>query len=170
MKVVVVSDTHMPRMNKKLPDRLLRELKDADAILHAGDWTKLSVFEELSAFAPTYGVAGNNDGSDIVKRFGPSRIVSLDGCRIGIAHGHGELKRAATEAHAISFFKGEKLDAIVYGHSHIPVLKKPTNGGALIFNPGSPTDKRRQERYSFGIFHIVNGTLSAKHVFYEDKS
>ncbi|MFC5472265.1 metallophosphoesterase family protein [Cohnella suwonensis] len=170
MKVVVVSDTHMPRMSKKLPDRLLRELKDADAILHAGDWTKLSLYEELAAFAPTYGVAGNNDGEDIVKRFGLSRIVALGGCRIGIAHGHGGLKRAATEAHAVSFFKGEKLDAIVYGHSHIPVLKRLAVGGPLIFNPGSPTDKRRQERYSFGIFRIKEGQLSAKHVFYGDKS
>lgn len=170
VKIVVVSDTHMPRMNKKLPDRLIRELKSADAILHAGDWTKLAVYEQLLAYAPTYGVAGNNDGEEIVQKLGLRKMVTLGGCRIGIVHGHGALKRIATEAHAIAEFKGEQVDAIVYGHSHIPVLKQAGEGLPLIFNPGSPTDKRRQAKYSFGIFRIEEGKLLAKHVFYADKS
>ena len=62
MKIVVVSDTHMSRMAKKLPDRLIRELVDADAILHAGDWMTMAVWDMLRAYAETYGVAGNNDG------------------------------------------------------------------------------------------------------------
>lgn len=168
MKVVVVSDTHMPRMNRKLPDRLLRDLKTADAIIHAGDWTNLSVYEALKHFAPTYGVAGNNDGADINRKFGMRRQLELEGVRIGIVHGHGEGKRIDTEARAIEAFNNIHLDALIYGHSHIPVLKR--SAGMLVFNPGSPTDKRRQPLYSYGVMQISGGTLVAKHIFYNDKT
>ncbi|WP_239616756.1 metallophosphoesterase family protein [Cohnella mopanensis] len=168
MKIVVVSDTHMPRMNKKLPERLIRELVNADEIIHAGDWTNLAVYEELAKYTTTHGVAGNNDGEDIIKQFGYRKVLKFEGYRIGIVHGHGAVKRKATESHAIDTFKGVRLDALVYGHSHIPVLKRI--GGLLVFNPGSPTDKRRQSLYSFGILRVEEGLLSAKHVFYSDKT
>jgi len=168
MKVVVVSDTHMPRMAKKLPERLLKELAKADAIVHAGDWTKMSVYEQLAAFAPTYGVIGNNDGEELKLKFGLRKLVQFGSCRIGIVHGHGAASRASTESHALEAFKGKALDALVYGHSHIPVRKKV--GGMLVFNPGSPTDKRRRPLYSFGVFEIEGTVLRSRHVFYEDKS
>jgi len=168
MKIVVVSDTHMPRMNKKLPARLIRELTHADAIIHAGDWTKLSVYEELAAYAPTYGVAGNNDGEEIVRKFGLNKVLELDGCKVGIVHGHGTGARTATESRAVETFKDVKLEALIYGHSHIPVMKRI--GSMLLFNPGSPTDKRRQPFYSFGIFQLKGSVLTARHVFYNDKT
>lgn len=169
MRIVVVSDTHMPRMNKKLPDRLIRELKKADAVIHAGDWTKLSVYEELKQYAPIYGVAGNNDGAEIIRKFGLRKLVTLEGMVIGLVHGHGEGKRLDTEARALDTFKDTHLNALVYGHSHVPVLKHTSNG-MLIFNPGSPTDKRRQSLYSFGVFMLTRSSLEAKHIFYGDKS
>jgi putative phosphoesterase len=168
MKIVVVSDTHMPRMNKKLPERLLRELKTANAILHAGDWTQMSVYDALAAYAPTYGVAGNNDGQDIVRRFGMRKVLKFEGNQIGIVHGHGAGYRPDTESRALEAFKDMELNVLIYGHSHIPVLKRL--GEKLVFNPGSPTDKRGQSLYSFGILNLTDGTLVAKHIFYDDKT
>jgi uncharacterized protein len=168
MKIVVVSDTHMPRMNKKLPDRLIHELHSADAIIHAGDWTSLSVYEVLAAYAPTYGVAGNNDGTEIIKRFGYKKLLEFQGCRIGVVHGHGTGSRLDTEKRARETFKGTRLDALIFGHSHIPLLKQI--GSCIVFNPGSPTDKRRQPSYSFGIIELADGTLKAKHIYYTDKT
>ncbi|WP_274654702.1 metallophosphoesterase family protein [Paenibacillus humicola] len=167
MKIVVVSDTHMPRMAKKLPDRLVRDLRDADAILHAGDWTQLAVWEALSAYAPTDGVAGNNDGDRITAKFGHRKILTFGGVRIGIVHGHIGGGRASTETNAFAAFAGERVDAVIFGHSHIPVMKE--RDGILMFNPGSPTDKRRQKHYSFGIFRIDDGRLRAEHILYTDK-
>lgn len=169
MKIVIVADTHMPRMSKRLPAALRGELKGADAIIHAGDWTRIAVYDELAAFAPTYGVIGNNDGPEIAARFGMRELLTLGGCRIGVVHGHGAERRTKTESHAIAAFKGERLDAIVYGHSHVPVLRREPDG-MLIFNPGSPTDKRRQARYSFGVMELKEGTIAARHIFYSDKS
>lgn len=168
MKIVVLSDTHMPRASKKLPDVLLAELADADAIVHAGDWTQMDVYPMLAAFAPTYGVAGNNDGPDIQKKFGLKKVLKLGGCRIGLIHGHGNGRWIATETRAVNAFKDKRLDAIVYGHSHVPVLKYA--GSMLILNPGSPTDKRRQPQYTFAILRITGSGLEAKLIAYNDKS
>lgn len=168
MKIVVVSDTHMPRMSKKLPDRLIAELADADAILHAGDWTSADVYTMLAAYAPTYGVSGNNDGPELRKRFGLKKLLKLGGCTIGLIHGHGINKSIATETRAVEAFRGQRLDVIVYGHSHIPVLKRI--GKTMILNPGSPTDKRRQPQYSFAIMRIVDGKVDAQLIAYDDKS
>ncbi len=168
VKIVVISDTHMPRMSKKLPDRLIAELADADAILHAGDWTSTDVISTLTAYAPTYGVSGNNDGPELRKKFGLKKLLKLGGCTIALIHGHGTNKSVATEARAIEAFRGQRVDVIVYGHSHTPVLKRL--GKTVVLNPGSPTDKRRQPLYSFAILTIEDGKLDAHHIYYDDKS
>ncbi|SEN57065.1 hypothetical protein SAMN05518847_103228 [Paenibacillus sp. OV219] len=170
MKVVVVSDTHMTRMAKKLPERLIEELKSANAILHAGDWMALSVLEMLEQYAQTEGVAGNNDGSEIVARLGWRKLLEIEGVRIGIVHGHkGTGVRSDTELNAYRAFEKGQVDVVVFGHSHIPVKRE--RDGVLMFNPGSPTDKRRQAQYSFGILTIESGKVkSAEHIFYDNKN
>ncbi|QFK71365.1 metallophosphoesterase family protein [Pradoshia sp. D12] len=164
MKIIVISDTHMPRMAKGLPPRLKEELKTADLILHAGDWQTKDVYDELLSYAPVDGVCGNVDGKDLIDQLGYQKILTLDGYRIGLVHGHG--KKGTTEGRAIEAFSGEELDLIIFGHSHIPVNKDIN--GTILFNPGSPTDKRRQTEYSFGIIRIEK-SLSVEHVFYKNK-
>lgn len=170
-KIVVVSDTHMPRMSKALPPVLIDELQNADLILHAGDWTKPEVYDLLAAYAPVEGVAGNNDGPDIVDRWGYRRIVEIAGRRIGLTHGH--LGRGRTSDNAAAAFDHEKVDLIIFGHSHIPFFSENEEAGSRnvtpLFNPGSPTDKRRQPRFSFGILTLNVGSMCCKHCFYDSK-
>lgn len=168
VKIVVISDTHMPMRSQKLPERLIAELADADAILHAGDWTSADIYPMLAAYAPTYGVSGNNDGPELRRKFGLKKLLKLGGCTIGLIHGHGTNKSIATETRAVEAFKGKRLDVIVYGHSHIPVLKQL--GKTIVLNPGSPTDKRRQPQYSFAILRIEGGKIGAELIAYDDKS
>ncbi|TKH42555.1 YfcE family phosphodiesterase [Paenibacillus terrae] len=165
MKIIVLSDTHMPHRGKALPGRLVQELKGSDLILHAGDWTDWFVYERLSEFAPVQGIAGNNDGVDIVERLGYQKIVEVEGRRIGMVHGHGW--RGSTENIALNTFKGETLDCLIYGHSHIPVVKKLD--GLLVLNPGSPTDKRGEDEYSFIVLTIEDEQMDAQLVLYPDK-
>ena len=163
--IAVISDTHMPRMAKRLPEELVKGLSGSDLIIHAGDWADESVYEELLNYAPVTGVSGNADAADITERFGPVERLSVGGCSIGVVHGHG--RKGTTESRALAAFDGENPDCIIYGHSHIPVMKYA--GSTLIFNPGSPTDKRRQPRYSYGLLKIEQGVLSARHVFFDSK-
>ena len=164
MKIIVISDTHMPRMAKGLPSRLKSELITANLILHAGDWQTREVFEALISYAPVDGVCGNVDGQDLIEKFGYKKILTLEGFRIGLVHGHG--RKGTTEERAIEAFSGTELDMIIFGHSHIPMKKKVD--GMILFNPGSPTDKRKLSKYSFGIIRIGEA-LTVEHVFYSDK-
>lgn len=154
-------------MARKLPARLIRELGDADFILHAGDWTSEAVYDELARYAPVEGVAGNNDGEAVYARFGLRKIVTIGGVRIGLVHGHGPGTRETAEQRALKAFEAEEADAVVFGHSHIPLLRR--EGERLFFNPGSPTDKRRQRQYSFGILEIAGSSISAEHIYYDSK-
>src|SRR5690606_6961692 len=151
---VVLSDTHMPRSAKSLPVPVVKALGSADHILHAGDWTTPAVADMLAQYAPLDGVAGNNDGPGLVKRFGHKKLLELGGIRVGIVHGHGT--QGTTESRAADAFRNEQVDIILFGHSHIPLYKK--RNGVWLFNPGSPTDKRRQSSYSFGVWTIRDGT------------
>ncbi|MGM9931863.1 metallophosphoesterase family protein [Pradoshia sp.] len=164
MKIIALSDTHMPRMAKSLPGRLVEELKDADYILHAGDWQTMDVYEELKKFAPVDGVCGNVDSGELVGKFGLQKVRTFEDFRIGIVHGHG--KKGTTEQRALAAFADEEVDLILFGHSHIPLLKEVN--GILLLNPGSPTDKRRQEHYSFAIIRL-GSEMAVEHVFYSSK-
>ena len=165
LKIIALSDTHMPRMAKGLPPTLVKELKDADFILHAGDWQTEAVYEELSKFAPVDGVCGNVDKEEMIERFGMKKILAFSGFRIGLVHGHG--RKGTTEQRALAAFKEENIDLIIFGHSHIPVLKEIE--GLTLLNPGSPTDKRRQPSYSFAIIRIGK-EMKVEHVYYQSKS
>lgn len=167
VRLGIVSDTHMFSRGRKLPDALVEGLRGVDLLLHAGDFTDPAVVPLLEAIAPLEGVAGNNDGMDIVRRFGYRRIVQAGGRRIGLIHGHDGPGRS-TEAKALLAFRDEPVDIVVFGHSHIPHYET-TPDGVLLFNPGSPTDKRWQPRYSYGIIELGE-RIEAAHRYYEDKS
>lgn len=161
MKIVVLSDTHMPKKAQQLPERLKEELPSADLIIHAGDWQTLEVYEELKKYAPVKGVYGNVDGEEIQAQFPYKQIVEVEGKRIGLVHGHGEKK--TTEKRVVEAFEGEEPDLIIFGHSHLPLLRfvKKT----MLFNPGSVTDKRRLPSYSFGIL-TMEANIRAEHIFF----
>ncbi|WP_342564736.1 metallophosphoesterase [Paenibacillus sp. FSL R7-0345] len=167
MKVGVVSDTHMPRSAKALPQALVEEFRHVDQILHLGDWVAMEIYDLLAELAPVEGIAGNNDGQEIISRFGEQKIVTLDGVRIGLIHGHAPYSRKGTDGNALLAFEGQEVDCILFGHSHQPLMRR--ENGVLLFNPGSPTDKRREKQYSFGILDIEDGKISARHVFYDSK-
>lgn len=167
MRVGIVSDTHMTRMSKALPQVLTKEFSKVDLILHLGDWVAMEVYEQLSALAPVEGIAGNNDGEEIIRRFGERKVIELDGVRIGMVHGHTPYSGKGTDGNALKAFSGVELNCILFGHSHQPLLRK--ENGILLFNPGSPTDKRREKLYSFGLMDIDQGKVNARHVLYDSK-
>ena len=146
-RILVLSDTHMPRMAKRLPPRLAEALGEAELILHAGDFVTGEALAYLEGFAPVFGVAGNNDDEAIHARFPTWRLLAWRGFRLGLSHGH-EGRGRTTPERAFEAFRTEGVDAIVFGHSHMPLQEE--RDGVLLFNPGSPTDKRRQREYSFG--------------------
>ncbi|WP_347550190.1 metallophosphoesterase family protein [Pseudalkalibacillus hwajinpoensis] len=166
MNVIIISDTHMPRMAKQFPEVLEVELRKADLIIHAGDWKTKQVYEELTQFAPVTGVYGNVDESFFYENFQNKIILDLKSHRIGVTHGHGKGK--TTEKRAVDHFQDDEVELILFGHSHIPLHKGYE--GKIIFNPGSPTDKRKQSHYSFGKLTLQEGQpIHINHIFFEKK-
>ncbi|WP_026674105.1 metallophosphoesterase family protein [Alkalihalobacterium bogoriense] len=162
MNIFVISDTHIPKKAKQLPEAFISRIDEADLIIHAGDWQTMDVYTTLQQYCPVKGVIGNVDGPDMHEHFNETLIIHINGFNIGVVHGHG--KKGTTEQRAINAFRDEHVDCIIFGHSHIPVQKKLDN--ILLFNPGSLTDKRRQQQYSYGIL-TVNEKVKATHVFFE---
>jgi putative phosphoesterase len=152
--VVVLSDTHAPRFWKGCPLAVAEYLKDADLILHAGDVCTADVLEELSEFAPVSAVQGNNDGADVASWGAPETLeVDLEGLRVAMVHDSGP--RAGRGPRLRRRFPDSQL--VVFGHSHIPM--DLTENGLRIFNPGSPTDKRRQPSGTLGLLDVEDGRL-----------
>lgn len=160
MRIAVLSDTHL-RVGRSLPRFVWEQLSDIDMILHAGDLTHSGLLEELSCMAPVRAVRGNCDGGDVSL---PHRdIVECEGFRIGLIHGDsGQGKSTAERAYRA--FQDTTVNLIVFGHSHIPFME--WQEGRLLFNPGSPTDKRREPHYSMGLLEIQLEQLSAKHLYF----
>lgn len=137
-------------MKKPLPGLLYQRLMGVVAIFHCGDIQCQEVLNELESFAPVYAVKGNGDFADMDIHLPEKRIVELNGYKIGIFHGHG--KKGRTIDRAFNSFMNENVDIIVFGHSHQPVLQ--TKSGILMLNPGSPTVKRREKKYSFILLYL----------------
>jgi putative phosphoesterase len=165
----VISDTHMPRFGKALPAALREgfERERIDVIVHCGDIVDAQAIPWFEAIAPFEAVAGNNDTRELVRRFGHKRILEFGNVRIGVTHGHEGIGRS-TLARAQNMFKDDSVNAVLFGHSHVPYCA--WHDDVLYFNPGSPTDRRRQPNYSYGIIRITNDTIEPRLVFYGDKS
>ena len=170
MRIAVVSDTHLPRFGRALPRALVEAMRREriELTLHLGDFTSPEVAALFEALAPFDGVAGNNDGPELVGRFGRRKVVEARGARLGLVHGDEGVGRSTPERAARSFAPDE-VDAVLFGHSHIPHLDRLPDG-RLRLNPGSPTDKRRQPRYSWALLSIRNGEIDAELRYFDDRS
>lgn len=155
--VGVVSDTHVPVRARFLPGEVFRGLDGVDLILHAGDIMDESVIYDLSAVAPVEAVAGNCDRWPLRDRLGLQKTVEVGGVRIGLTHGHLGAGGTTTER-ARSIFAGQGVACVVFGHSHSPFNE--VMEGVLLFNPGSPTDRRSEPLPSYGILTIDPDTGS----------
>lgn len=151
MNVVVLSDTHAPRRWKSCPPAVAGHLRGADLILHAGDVCVAGVLDELAAYAPVRAVKGNNDGPDVVA---PETLeLDLGGLRVAMIHDSGAAKGRLARMRR----RFPEAGLVVFGHSHIPLDEG--DDGFRIFNPGSPTDRRRQPHGTLGVLRVEEGRL-----------
>lgn len=151
MKILVLSDTHMPEKAKTLPEKILLELKKADLVVHAGDFVDLEVLDVIKKYCVNVkAVCGNMDSEQIRAKLPQKEIFSIGKFKIAVMHGYGppnKLIEILLEA-----FKKDKPDLIIFGHSHFAWNQKQED--ILFFNPGSPTDNIFAPYKSFGIIDI----------------
>ena len=160
MLVAIVADTHMPRGVRRLPDACVGACSRAGMIVHAGDFTEPEVLAQFEALGPPLvAVHGNVDAPQVARRLPARADVELEGVTIGVIHDagarRGRLERMRRE------FAG--ADAVVFGHSHMPLHER--DGNFQIFNPGSPTERRRAPSRSMGLAQVEGGAIEFEHVF-----
>lgn len=156
MRLLLTSDTHLPRRAKALPAQLLEQADRADVVVHAGDWVDTDTLDLLeSRAARLIGVYGNNDGDDLRARLPETAHAELAGLRLAVVHETGP----ATGREQRCAQRFPDTDVLVFGHSHIPWDTVAENGLRLL-NPGSPTDRRRQPYCTYMTARIEAGALT----------
>ena len=161
MRVVVLADTHVRASTAAgplLPGALYRDLRRADVILHAGDVVTDGVLAELGTFAPVLAVLGNND-ADLVDDLPPTLEVELGGVPVAMIHDSGPRDGRAARLHRR--FPDARL--VVYGHSHQPD-DRIGEGRQRLFNPGSPTQRRRAASRSYGVVGLGGGRVTSHRI------
>jgi uncharacterized protein len=159
MLIAVISDTHLPRGARRLPEACVERIAGADLLLHAGDFSTLEVLRALESIGPpVIGVHGNVDSSDLRRLLPAERVVEADGAMIAMVHDAGP--RAGRLERMRRRF-GEHADVLVFGHSHLP-LHDEAQDGFQIFNPGSPTERRRAPTHTMGLIRVSRGLASCE--------
>lgn len=155
LNLAIVSDTHMPRGARAIPQRCLQRCREADAILHAGDLVDVPVLELLLALGPpVHAIHGNVDTAAIRARL-PVRVeLDLDGVGIGMIHAPGPTASRLPRLRAAF----PDCQAVVFGHTHMP--QHGERDGFQIFNPGSPTERRRAPVHTMGMARIAHGAIA----------
>ena len=156
MRLVLISDTHIPARARDLPARLWGDVEAADVVVHAGDWVHADLVDELETRSNRLiGCWGNNDGPVLRSRLPERADVTLDGVRLTVVHETG----AAAGRQARMASRYPDTDVLVFGHSHIPWDSTAASGLRLL-NPGSPTDRRRQPFCTYMTAAIESGVLA----------
>jgi putative phosphoesterase len=156
MLVAVISDTHMPRGARRLPDAFVERIRAADLLLHAGDFMTVEVLRELERIGPPLvGVHGNVDTAELRRLLPAERIVRVEDARIAMVHDAGA--RAGRLERLRRRF-GDSADAVVFGHSHLPLHERAADG-FQIFNPGSPTERRRAPAHTMGLAQVEGSSI-----------
>jgi len=155
VRIAIVSDTHMPRAGRRLPASCVEQLRMADLIVHAGDFVTLSVLRDLESYGVVVGVHGNVDDAEVRAALPERAVVESEGARIGIVHHAGPARGRIPRLRR----RFANVDAVVFGHSHIPVHQR-LQDGFQIFNPGSPTERRFPAGHSMGIAEVQAGQIA----------
>jgi len=156
VQLAIISDTHLPKGARRLPDECVERLKEADLILHAGDLSVVGVLNHLESIGPPIAaIHGNVDDAEVRRRLPEERVVEAGGVRIGMVHDSGPAEGRLERLRK----RFPNADAVVYGHSHIPLHEQAADG-FQIFNPGSPTERRRQPGHTMGIGRVNDGTIA----------
>jgi uncharacterized protein len=156
MRLVLTSDTHLPKRARDLPDQLWAAIDAADVVVHAGDWVEVAALDALAARAARLiACYGNNDGPALRARLPEVARATVDGVRLAVVHETGS--SAGREQRCAARFPD--VDVLVFGHSHIPWDTTAASGLRLL-NPGSPTDRRRQPFATFMTATMETGRLT----------
>ena len=159
MFVGLISDTH-----GVFSDGFRNFFEPVDVIWHAGDFGGgISFVEDMAAFKPLVGVAGNCDGQDIRLQYPQHQLLKVQGLTILMTHiggspGHYDLRARA-------LIDSYKPDIFICGHSHILKIMNDKQNNLLYINPGAAGLQGWQVVRTALRFRIEEGEIKNMEVF-----
>ena len=133
MRVGLITDTHIPDIEKELPRQVFDIFRGVDLILHAGDIYSVSVLDELERIAPVKAALGDDDLFTLLRdeRVESKHVLDLEGRIVWLVH---EKPRVARPSSRLM----ERLpDVMVHGHTHWALVRRDED--VLFVGSGSPT-------------------------------
>lgn len=159
VRVAVLADTHLRTSDLgRLPTEAVRAVAEADLLLHAGDVVSVGALDAFCDLGPVHAVLGNND-HELTGALPESLVLDLAGVTVAVLHDTGRREGRAARLHR----RFPSADVVVFGHSHVPVDEVGL-GGQVLFNPGSPTQRRAQPRCSFGLLDLEDGQVVRRQI------
>lgn len=142
MKIIAIADTHIKygSITEKLPFGLIELIKEADMVIHAGDFVTEQAFGELSGICRLEAVHGNMDEARLKELLPERKVIEIEGIRAGIVHEAALSLQDTTGARYMAKEMG--ADLLVFGHIHRPIIY---GSDVLLVCPGSPTYPRLSE-------------------------
>jgi putative phosphoesterase len=149
----------MPRGARRLPERCVEEIASADLLLHAGDVVEADVLAEFKRIGPPVrAVRGNVDSPELGRQLPAEVSLELEGVSVAMLHDAGP-SRGRLERMRARF---PDADAVIFGHSHLPLHE--SSAGFQIFNPGSPTERRRAPAHTMGVAEVAGDRIMLRHL------
>jgi uncharacterized protein len=159
VRLAILADTHMPRGRRELPAAAIAELRGADLIVHLGDFGEREVLEQIAGFGPRVeAVHGNVDSPELRRLLPASKTIEVEGANLALIHDAGPARGRIARLRR----RFPEASAVLFGHSHLPLHE--VEGEFQIFNPGSPTERRRAPARTMGIAEANRGRLSFCHL------
>lgn len=133
--IAIFSDTHSNR-GHELEGEALTAARDADVVIHAGDFTSPAALEAFQEECDLlFAVHGNADSAAVRDRLPEARVVEEAGVRVAVTH-----RRDGGEMGLSMFGRSRGADVVVSGHTHRPTVVDAED--CLLLNPGSHAQPR----------------------------
>ena len=162
MRLLVLADTHLTSADlASVPAGVVQALDRADVVLHAGDVVSAAALQALRDAVggrPFYAVLGNND-RQLTGILPESLLLDFDGAAIALVHDAGRREGRAARLHR----RFPTAAMVVFGHSHVPCNEIGV-GAQILFNPGSPTQRRTQPHPTIGLVDVEGGRVRRREV------
>ena len=129
-KILLLSDTH-----SHFDEKMVKYIKQADEVWHAGDIGDISVTDEIKKLKPLRGVYGNIDDAKVRQEFPLNNHFEVEGVKVYITHIGGYPGRYNARVYAE--LKQHQPKLYICGHSHILKVMNDTSFNCLHMNPGA---------------------------------
>ena len=151
-KILLLSDTH-----SFIDNQILKFVKQADEVWHAGDIGDLKVTDTIKKLKPLRAVYGNIDNKDARAEFPLNNRFEIENTSVWITHIGGYPKKHNQRVREVLQLNPPKI--FICGHSHILKVQFDKEFNLLHINPGAAGKHGFHKVRTMVRFELDNGEI-----------